>query len=755
TDAGGGFNVGWTAATEWLEYSLDLIAGTYDVSARVASSPGGGAYALSIGGASIGSETVGATGGWQAWQTQMIGAVTVTTSGLQTLRVDISGGLFNLNWIEFTAATPPADSDGDGVDDGVDQCPGTPAGTPVDAAGCPLDSDGDGVDDGADQCPGTPAGTPVDAVGCPVPQDSDGDGVDDAVDQCPGTPLGTPVDAAGCVLASLTGVHVTGADSIEFFVKTSAWADVHYTVNGGPQQNVRMVLAGGVNTHAVGGLTAGDVVSYNFTYWDTTGNFAVDTATETYTHAGAPADSDGDGVVDAADQCPGTPAGAAVDSSGCALPADSDGDGDGVIDTNDQCPGTPPGTAVDATGCPVSTGSIVPLYDASTALEPAVQFETADALVTRFTDRARDRHGKENHFQSYDHYLSFYWEFRTAQIEIIDRVAKGGSSIRMNVTIDHPLDDLEAENRWFYVGNNTLAEYCGNGGMQPRTDVVDPDPNLFYYSKELSLNCRNGFAPIAIGDKLEFEVSQFLGLAGGGGQLLSGRGRANYYGTTFLYIVGEGIVPWEGSDHGPFVGGQTFQRDSVKIPEAAWLGGGTTIHAHETAEPDNHFLQMATNLGYDNGQPFVDGRRLVHTSFVDGDHVDESPANEDFLAMAGKAGPHYINESCISCHVRNGRAAPSATGVDLNTWVFKVADGYGNADPNRGFVLQPSHTPGAVGEGTVSIASWTEQNGLRSPNFAFSNGAPASFSARIAPAGGHGAARGHSGNRDLGARGCE
>ena len=46
----------------------------------------------------------------------------------------------------------------------------TPAAAPLAAAtGAPVDSDGDGVSDDQDQCPGTPAGTRVDAVGCPLP----------------------------------------------------------------------------------------------------------------------------------------------------------------------------------------------------------------------------------------------------------------------------------------------------------------------------------------------------------------------------------------------------------------------------------------------------------------------------------------------------------------------------------------------------------------------------------------------------------
>ncbi len=62
----------------------------------------------------------------------------------------------------------PKDSDGDGVIDANDRCPGTPAGTKVDAYGCALDSDGDGVLDNQDACPNTPAGAKVDEKGCQI-----------------------------------------------------------------------------------------------------------------------------------------------------------------------------------------------------------------------------------------------------------------------------------------------------------------------------------------------------------------------------------------------------------------------------------------------------------------------------------------------------------------------------------------------------------------------------------------------------------
>jgi len=60
-----------------------------------------------------------------------------------------------------------------------------------------------------------------------------------------------------------------------------------------------------------------------------------------------PTDSDGDGVVDALDRCPATPAGRKVNAEGCEL----DGDGDGVVDALDRCPATPAGRTVNAEGC--------------------------------------------------------------------------------------------------------------------------------------------------------------------------------------------------------------------------------------------------------------------------------------------------------------------------------------------------------------------------------------------------------------------
>lgn len=60
-------------------------------------------------------------------------------------------------------------------------------------------------------------------------------------------------------------------------------------------------------------------------------------------------DTDGDGVPDARDRCPDTPAGVEVDRFGC----EKDSDGDGVADSKDKCPDTRRGAVVDRDGCEV------------------------------------------------------------------------------------------------------------------------------------------------------------------------------------------------------------------------------------------------------------------------------------------------------------------------------------------------------------------------------------------------------------------
>jgi glucose/arabinose dehydrogenase len=118
SDAGGGYNVGWMTAGEWLAYSVDVTAtGTYAIEARVAASGAGGTFHIEVNGADVtGPMGIPDTGSWQTWTTIVKAGVSLQ-GGRQTWRLmlDANGpnGIFgNLNYLRVsTASAPPAATD--------------------------------------------------------------------------------------------------------------------------------------------------------------------------------------------------------------------------------------------------------------------------------------------------------------------------------------------------------------------------------------------------------------------------------------------------------------------------------------------------------------------------------------------------------------------------------------------------------------------------------------------------------------------
>jgi len=291
-----------------------------------------------------------------------------------------------------------------------------------------------------------------------------------------------------------------------------------------------------------------------------------------------------------------------------------------VVGLSADGPG-PAGTAV-LEGQPESGPAFVALYNAATELEPEILFDTSTALVTRIADRVRARHAREDMFQRYDIYLPFYWEQRVLRMEIIDRVAKGGTGIVFNYTTLAPLNP--AEFRAFYLGRSAVAEYHFNAiaslvGSGPSTAY--PGETEYHYTITLT-NQQPDNRPLQIGDRVELELSQFLGSVR--------NGQLNYYGTTVLYVVGEGIVPWY-EEREYVVGGS---RDSRRLPDEAWLGGLTTLPYQYSNEPQHRYKQMAGNIAPSSGIPFLLGRRLHHTDFTTGAHSEAG--NPVFAEQIGK-----------------------------------------------------------------------------------------------------------------------
>lgn len=104
TDAGGGQNVGWIEANDWMAYnSINFpTTGSYLVEYRVASLNGGGRLSLDLNAGStvLGALDVPSTGGWQNWTT--ISHTVNVNAGTYNVGVFAQSGGWNLNWIRIT-----------------------------------------------------------------------------------------------------------------------------------------------------------------------------------------------------------------------------------------------------------------------------------------------------------------------------------------------------------------------------------------------------------------------------------------------------------------------------------------------------------------------------------------------------------------------------------------------------------------------------------------------------------------------------
>lgn len=598
------------------------------------------------------------------------------------------------------------DSDNDGVIDSVDICAATPANTAVDATGCPLpqDSDNDGVNDDTDNCPDTAVGIAVDALGCPIPLDDDNDGIFNDSDNCPDTPAGETVDNFGCSIVDKE--EVTAAEG---------------------------KLVGGKDSTAAG------FILYVFD-----------------SDLAAPGTSVCNN--DCATTWPpllvedGQPSG--VNLLGSIVR--QDGSNQVTYDqrpvyfySTDQTPGDRLGdqvagwSSIDYAG----VAAIKALYDQTTPLEPVASFTREDGVVvTRIGDRGRDRHAKDITFQDhYDHYLAHYWEYRTARIQLEDYVPTGQSLIRATFITETALGAREFR-VWFW-GRNATGQfhfnpqkeeekvsplesgvvYVGKGTWNNDFEKISEQGEQHMYQLDIVNKWESGgqFQPdLVMGTNMEFEVSQFLLAPPAGARL-------NYYGTSYVYVIGEaGMVPFEWQRGVENPGGSN---DGTPIPESARLGGGTTLGYNYSEEPAGRFMQMATNLSPGNAQTFVEGRRVHHTNFEDGRH-DERDENPIWAEQIGKQGNRYVNHSCAACHVRNGRSLVADVGETLDNWVFKVGDQNGNPSASLGAVLQPQQIGAGAPEPQVKLDPWTETaDGLRKPNYVFLGEAPEKHSARIAP----------------------
>ncbi len=116
SDTGYGFNLGWTSPGEWIEYTVTALPGSYDLDVRVASEANGGTFHLELDGVDrTGPISFGSTFGWQNWTTVTASDVTFD-GGVQTLRLVVDSGSFNVNSISSSfGGTVGSVSEGGGL----------------------------------------------------------------------------------------------------------------------------------------------------------------------------------------------------------------------------------------------------------------------------------------------------------------------------------------------------------------------------------------------------------------------------------------------------------------------------------------------------------------------------------------------------------------------------------------------------------------------------------------------------------------
>lgn len=104
TDAGGGQNVGYLDAGDWMSYPAVTIptSGDYVVEYRIASLNGGGNLNFEEAGGtpSYGAINIPATGGWQNWAT--VKHTVKLNAGSHKFGIKVNNGGWNLNWFRIS-----------------------------------------------------------------------------------------------------------------------------------------------------------------------------------------------------------------------------------------------------------------------------------------------------------------------------------------------------------------------------------------------------------------------------------------------------------------------------------------------------------------------------------------------------------------------------------------------------------------------------------------------------------------------------
>ena len=442
---------------------------------------------------------------------------------------------------------------------------------------------------------------------------------------------------------------------------------------------------------------------------------------------------------------------------------------------------------------PKNGTGMVPLPTTSDPLE-TLQFTLADGtLVTRFGIRGLARHGRERGEDWNEigygpndtvdaagnpvdkgpgNFLTFvpnYFKNRTWGFEIVDnsRVA-GVAQPTLKVNQYFVEDQLPGGTAWFRAFDRpgvTGYGWMNPGQLQdPNVTICHPVPyppngrlanaNIYNNGCSLTVSGYPGHAELGtdgfpdgkdvpgrnlvVGDVIEVSPSFFSTTAGMAA--VGDNGGLRYYAGEWTYVVGSGLKPSYGV---------LPRLMNAPLPVETLQGGSGSLSYDYADNGTWVFQQPFINVGMQNMQRFVEGRRLFHTDMYTGQHNE--PGNDQYLPAVGLQGAHFNQSSCFGCHVNNGRSpAPATLDQRLDQMSIRTAavdtEGKQRPDKRYGSAIQMNARSMLTGApqdwgNSAHVAGFDVQSQkladgtpveLRKPKISFDGTTPAFWSLRAA-----------------------
>ena len=310
-------------------------------------------------------------------------------------------------------------------------------------------------------------------------------------------------------------------------------------------------------------------------------------------------------------------------------------------------------------------------FDGGTWLEDGV-------VISRRAERYRVRH--ELSTENFNNYNIEYWVGRFGWFELRDYTRPSAAKYRpehcgsdtacvvvtLHGAVPAAMTDAEGNTKdcnqqvpnWRYhktYGSETDFAYgyvmeiiTDNGQVIPACSATQEQRRTAMQWRAVMRPDANIPRRFTEGEQIEFETTINFSRANTLGD------NVNYYGQTFKYILGQGFaVNNQDPAIGPLHINDTFAQlgGDTSVPQLSKTGGSEQRFA---------FMQHAYNIGPNHIQGFLNGRRLFHTDFNNGNHIEPfkpgpqaSNGNLPFPELAGLAS-NPIQNSCTQCHELNG-----------------------------------------------------------------------------------------------------